>query len=378
MDALILGAYALIVWLIFFKFKLLPWNTTSQVIVVTIPVVGMFTLIMLLNRFAPSSADVRVIKYTIPIVPQVRGRVIDVPIEQNRPVKRGDVLFRIDPTPYMLQVKTLEAQLANAVGANGALREQLKAASAKTDSVRTNLDLARLRVRQYREMVSAGAGSQFELEAAENEVRSLEGEPAAARAGAGQITEQLGAVVGGDQAQVAQIKSQLESARWDLSQTTMLAPADGIVVNLQLRPGGFVTAFPALAPLSLVENEYQIYALYAQNELSAVAPGDEAELVLPTHPGKVIKCTVDSIIWAQGQGQAQVTGTIPLTGFAPAAPGRFPVRLNLADPDKGEFLAAGAVGEGAIYTTRMAPIHILRKVLLRVSTKLNYLILKLH
>ena len=47
--------YAFIVWLIFFKFKLLPWNTTSQVIVVTIPVVGMFTLIMLLNRFAPSS-----------------------------------------------------------------------------------------------------------------------------------------------------------------------------------------------------------------------------------------------------------------------------------------------------------------------------------
>jgi multidrug resistance efflux pump len=378
MDLLILGVYALIVWLIFFKFKLLPWNTISQVVVVTIPVVGMFTLIMLLNRFAPSSADVRVIKYTIPIVPQVRGRVIEVPIEPNRPVKRGDVLFRIDPTPYMLQVKTLEAQLANAVGMNSSLREQLKAASAKTDVVRANLDLARLRVRQYREMVSADAGSKFELEAAENEVRSLTSELAASQAAASQITEQLGAVVGGDQAQVAQIKAQLESARWDLSQTTMLSPADGVVVNVQLRPGGYVTAFPLLAPISVVENEYQIYALYTQNELSAVAAGNEAEIVLPTHPGKVIKCSVDSIIWAQGQGSAQVTGTIPQTGFAPIVPGRFPVRLNLADPDKDEFLAAGAIGEGAIYTNRMQAIHILRKVLLRVSTKLNYLILKLH
>jgi multidrug resistance efflux pump len=378
MDALILGAYALIVWLIFFKFKLLPWNTTSQVIVFTIPVVGMFTLIMLLNRFAPSSADVRVIKYTIPIVPQVRGRVIEVPIDQNRPVKRGDVLFRIDPTPYMLQVKTLEAQLANAVGANNSLREQLKGASAQTDATRAKLDLARLRVRQYREMVAAGAGSKFDLEAAERDVLSLESEVTAASAAASQITEQLGAVVGGDQAQVAQIKAQLESARWDLSQTTVLAPADGMVVNVQLRPGGYVTAFPALAPLSVVENVYQIYALYAQNELGAVAPGNEAEIVLPTHPGKVIKATVDSIIWAQGQGQAQVTGTIPQTGFAPAVPGRFPVRLDLADPDKGEFLAAGAVGEAAIYTDRMQPIHIIRKVLLRVSSKLNYLILKLH
>ena len=84
------------------------------------------------------------------------------------------------------------------------------------------------------------------------------------------------------------------------------------------------------------------------------------------------------MIWAQGQGQAQVTGTIPLTGFAPAVPGRFAVRLDLADPDKDEYLAAGAIGEAAIYTDRMQAIHILRKVLLRVSTKLNYLILKLH
>jgi multidrug resistance efflux pump len=377
-DAIILGLYALIVWLIFFKFKLLPWNATSQVIVVTIPVVGMFTLIMLLNRFAPSSADVRVIKYTIPIVPQVRGRVIEVPVEPNRPVKKGDVLFKIDPTPYMLQVKTLEAQLANAVGANASLREQLKAASAKSDSIRAQLDLARLRVSEYREMVAGNAGSKFELESAEGQVLSLTSELASAQAAARQVTEQLGAVVGGDQAQVAQIKAQLESARWDLSQTTMLAPADGTVVNVQLRPGGFVTPFPVLAPLSIVEDEYQIYALYYQNELGAVAPGNAAEIVLPTHPGKIIKATVNYVIWAQGQGQAQVTGTIPLTGFAPAVPGRFAVRLDLADPDKDEYLAAGAVAEAAIYTDRMQAIHILRKVLLRVSTKLNYLILKLH
>ena len=249
----------------------MPWNATSQVIVVTIPVVGMFTLIMLLNRFAPSSADVRVIKYTIPIVPQVRGRVIEVPIETNRPVKKGDVLFKIDPTPYRLQVKTLEAQLANAVGANASLREQLKAASAKSDAVRAQLDLARLRVSQYREMVAGNAGSKFELESAEARC-ALTSELASAQAAARQITEQLGAVVGGDQAQVAQIKAQLESARWDLSQTTMIAPADGTVVNLQLRPGGFVTAFPVLAPLSIVEENYQIYALYYQNELGAVRP----------------------------------------------------------------------------------------------------------
>ena len=73
-----------------------------------------------------------------------------------------------------------------------------------------------------------------------------------------------------------------------------------------------------------------------------------------------------------------MTGTIPQTGFAPAVPGRFPVRLELADPDKGTFIAAGAVGEGAIYTQHLHAIHIIRKVILRLSSKLNYLILKLH
>lgn len=116
MEILLLGIYSFFVWLIFIKFKWLPWNIVSQVTVVIIPIVGLTALILMLNVFAPSSADVRVYKYTIPIVSQVRGRVIEVPVaEGNVLVKKGDVLFRVDPTPYQLDVNTLEAQLASAV-----------------------------------------------------------------------------------------------------------------------------------------------------------------------------------------------------------------------------------------------------------------------
>ena len=100
MEVLLLGIYSFFVWLIFFKFKWLPWNTVSQVTVAIIPIVGIATMILCLNVFAPSSSDVRVFKYTIPIVSQVRGRVVEVPVEEgNRLVKTGEVLFRIDPTP---------------------------------------------------------------------------------------------------------------------------------------------------------------------------------------------------------------------------------------------------------------------------------------
>ena len=62
----------------------------------------------------------------------------------------------------------------------------------------------------------------------------------------------------------------------------------------------------------------------------------------------------------------------------PIPEGRFPVKLRVDDKDKGLFLAAGARGQAAIYTEDLAAIHILRKVLIRVATKVNYLILKLH
>src|SRR5512144_1886266 len=99
MEALLLGIYSFFVWLIFFKFKWLPWNTVSQVIVITLPIVGLTVLVLLLNVVAPSSHDVRVLKYVVNVIPQVRGRVIEVPAEGNKPVKKGDVLFRLDPTP---------------------------------------------------------------------------------------------------------------------------------------------------------------------------------------------------------------------------------------------------------------------------------------
>src|ERR1044072_6209331 len=108
MEILLLGIYSFFVWLIFFKFKLLPWNIISQVIVITLPIIFLTALILFLNVVAPSSHDVRVANYYVQVIPQVTGRVTEVPVEANRPVKKGDVLFRIDPVPFMDAVNQLE------------------------------------------------------------------------------------------------------------------------------------------------------------------------------------------------------------------------------------------------------------------------------
>jgi multidrug resistance efflux pump len=319
-------------------------------------------------------------------------------------MRKGDTLFRIDPTPYQLQVNALEAQLANTQGSSRELDEQLIGATAQVAASRSaidqsasrvvqasaQVDLAAKRVQQNRELVARGAGSRFDLEQAETNLRdaqsALDGARSAeaqsrsaqgqALAAERQIRQRMGAKTNGEWAQVAQVRAQLDNARWELLQTTVLAPANGTPVNVQLRPGSMTAAFPALPVLTFVEDEFTVVALYDQNELYQVKPGDEAEIVLLTRPGEIIKAKVDSIIWAQGQGQSAASTTLP-TG-TPLPPGRFPVKFTVDPKDRDLFLAAGARGNAAIYTEHLAAIHIIRKVILRINTKINYLIVKLH
>src|SRR5205809_6666771 len=111
MEIILLIIYAVCVWFIFFKKKWLPWNITSQVIVVTLPIFALTVIILFMNIVAPSSHDVRAMNYVVPVVPRVTGTVTEVPIEPNRRIKKGDVLFKMDPTPFEATVKAAAATL---------------------------------------------------------------------------------------------------------------------------------------------------------------------------------------------------------------------------------------------------------------------------
>ena len=379
MEVLLLGIYSFFVWLIFIKFKWLPWTTVSQVTVAIIPIVAITILILVLNAVAPSSADVRVFKYTVPIVSQVRGRVIEVPVEEgNRLVKKDDVLFRVDPTPYQLTVNSLMAQLVGAKGGGEQLREQLRSAQGNTAAIRSRIKLTQTRVQQNRELAATGAGNRFDLEQAETDLRDLDAQLSTAMANEAQVRAQLSATVGGDIASVAKIKADLANAEWELEQTTVRSPCDCYVINLALRPGAFVAGMPFNPVMTLVEADGQVVALFNQNELHQVAPGNYAEFTLRTNPGRIVRAKVDSVIWAQGMGQMQQSGTIPMTGVLAAPPNRFAVKFDIEEADRDLLVAAGAAGHAAIYTESAKAIHIVRMVILRVGAYTDYLILKLH
>ena len=238
---------------------------------------------------------------------------------------------------------------------------------------------------QNTELAAAGAGNRFDLEQAQTNVNELTAQIAKARAAEQEVREKLSGRVKGDLAAVASAKAQistaqaqvrvaqaqaettrakLENARWNLEQTTVVAPADGTMVNVMLRPGYFVSGIAFNEVMTFVDAEYQVFAMFSQNELHQVEPGQEAEITLDTYPGRIIKAHVDSIIWAQAQGQIEASGDLPRTTFT-SPPGQFPVKLVVAEQDNALFLAAGARGAAAIYTEHLALIHLIRKVLLQ-------------
>jgi multidrug resistance efflux pump len=311
---ILLILYGLAVWLVFFKFKILPWNTTSMVIVITIPIIGAIALILLINVFQPVSTDVRVLRHVVQVVPRVPGRVIEVPVDGSKLVKQGEVLFRIDPSEYQIEVDRLKAAVAEAEGNARALDEQLASAlakvkvaqsrvgaakgridavDAKAAAVQARLDLSELRVKQNRSLTETGAGNRFDLERHESEVAQYKAEHAAAlaerstslseeasaladlnasQAEAAQVRAKLSAVVNGEQAPVAEMRAQLADAEWRLEQTVMRAPADGYPVNLQLRPGSYVSPVPMAPVMSFVEDSGVVVATYLQNALHRWSP----------------------------------------------------------------------------------------------------------
>jgi multidrug resistance efflux pump len=288
MEALLLGIYAFFVWLIFIKFKWLPWITASQTIVIIITIVALSAMILKLNVVAPSSHDVRVVKYVVQVVPQVRGRVLEVPVEPNRLVKKGELLFRIDPTPYQIaldgskarlaadeaRLNQATAALASASAGDRELQAQLQSARSQVAALLPGIELARLRVQQNRELVATGAGDKFALEQAEANIVELQAQLATAIANEALVMQRLSGRVKGELASVASARAAIATAKavvdgsraavadaqWNLDQTTMYAPADGYAINVQLRAGSIVVPFPVVPAMSFVENEYVVPA----------------------------------------------------------------------------------------------------------------------
>ena len=399
----------------------------------------LFLLIVLFipMQWGAPAGQVVMVQKTVEVVPNVAGEVVEVPVKPLTPLKKGDVLFCIDPEPFQVEVDRLsaalveaeqkakmlpqnlasaeaavsqaEARLIEAKQEAEALRVELEAAAAavtkaKADSRLAEANLVResglaerapgtiseqeLDVRRAQASSAAAAvetaiarekqaklAYQSQLEGVNTTVISAEEALNAAMAARQNAKLALESTINGENTTVAQLRAQLAAAKIDLDDTIVRAPNDGFVIGVTLRPGQRVVSTPLRTWMAFVETEENRLVVGVNHyALRNIEIGQKAEVVLNVHPGKVFSGTVE------GTGPITPEGQVGPSGDIPQAPGElarspFPVTLKL-DDEVAEMneIPGGSIGTAAIYTDSARATHIVRRVMIRMDSWMNYLV----
>jgi RND family efflux transporter MFP subunit len=309
MGVAIINSY-LVLLFVLVHFKIVRFNLFWKLSPFIVLVLVLFGLLVPMGWGAPQGSAL-VVRNAVAIVPSVAGEVTDVPVVANTPLKAGDVLFRIDPTPYEAQVKAIEAQLK----------------------------LSEMRLSQMTTLYARDSGRAFDVQQRQSEVD--------------------------------QLKGQLEGAQWNLDKTIVRAPADGYVTNLALRKGARVANLPLSPVMAFIDTSSTIIGVEI-NQIDAryVEPDQEVEVTFKFAPGQVYTGKVESVLQAVATGQTQTSGTAVMPKAVEAVP--FVVRVKLDDDVFVGKLPAGSTGTAAIYTEHLKPTHVVRRVLLRQVAIINY------
>jgi multidrug resistance efflux pump len=173
---------------------------------------------------------------------------------------------------------------------------------------------------------------------------------------------------------VPAVEAQLADAKFNLDQCKMYAPSDGYVVNWQVQEGTMLVAMRVAPAGTFINTEdVSIVAVYPQNYLMNVQPGNDVELILDPYPGQLFKAKVDTVIPATGEGQFTTSGNIPYAAKVGSI-GLLAVKIKLDPKERPAHLPLGAGGTVAIYTDHGKPVHVISKVTIRMKKWLLYVL----
>lgn len=327
MIALISICYASLYFVIFNKLRWLKKTGLNLGIFAGIGMMLISGILFSTNTFAPMTGDARVIRYIIPIVPNVKGRLAEPPVEHLQHVKKGDILFRIEPRPYQNRVDQ----------ARGLLLQQI-----------AQRDFLRITAQRALKLVETGHGSQSVLDENKTKLRAAE-------------------------AGIETAEANLDHAEWELEETVVRAPSDGFPAAVQLREGSMVTTIAGNSPIAFVSTEgTDIVGSFSQGAIRKIKVGDPVEITFTSRPGDVLSGQVTRIGETTGESQLGASSKITAWSGAPAR-ARWPVMIELDDEDIYAELKQGAGGKMAVYTDAGKPFHAISKVTIRISSLLSYL-----
>jgi multidrug resistance efflux pump len=315
-----------------------------------VALVVLLTYQVIADRLTPYTSQATVDTFLVQIAPEVSGPVVAVGVRDNRPVKKGQMLFRIEAMPFEIALRAAAASLAVAIQgadstaadvlvADASLRKQKADLAASQELGKIVIDLSAKRALAETSAIRARA----DIAKSRADITRAEAELERARIRSGQ---------GGNEndPQVRQARAALEQAKLDLIHSTVVAPANGLITNLRLAPGQYASRGAPVMSF-IADGPRWVTAAMRENQLGNIRPGNRAYVVFDDYPGRVFKARVDSVGWGVAQGGEAPTGTLPSVDEAPGwlrEPQRFPVRVMVDPPeDPDDVLPPGRSGAQA-------------------------------
>jgi multidrug resistance efflux pump len=369
--------YAVLVWLVFFYFRWLKFTIAWGVVSVFVGLHLLIIFMLGLRFVAPYSTNARMIQHTIQLTPRLSEPtlVTAVLVEPNVPVKKGTPLFQFDRRPYEYKVRQLEAQLAKAKQDVLIDEADVAAAAHKVAKLKNELVYEKYQQKLSSDLAKRGAGPQEDAEKWQAQVAAAEAGILEAEADEKRARLRYGSQIDGVNTSVAETQAELDLARFYLDNTLMVAPEDGYIVNLQVRPGMVAgdIRFGAIATFICDADRY-LLANYFQENLKYVKPGQPVEVALDLYPGQIWRGTVEAIWQGSGSGQMLPSGRLPRFHYVPTEvpQGQFAVAIRLDDPDQAKF-PIGTQGRAAIYTNPQSGFVWLRKIGIRAYSWFNWI-----
>ncbi|OCP02722.1 MULTISPECIES: multidrug transporter subunit MdtN [unclassified Ensifer] len=296
---------------------------------------------------------------TVAIAASVPGKVISVDVHNNASVKKGDVLFRLDPEPYRLRLEQARAELraAQSEVAQGERNLDLERANADVADrqiarARNNARLAR----QTQERLEPLLPKRFVTEQQVAEARTAAADAEVSLAQALQSAHGANRVVGTLDTRKAQAdvaRATVALAERDLENTVVRAPFDGKIVGLRMVVGKVVV--PAETLFTLIDTaEWEIVAFFRETELKAIGVGSRADVFVMADPERRISGTVVGVGWGVRSEESATILGIPIVSNSlnwVKVAKRFPVHVRLEGPPE-DLMRVGASAVVTIGPTR--------------------------
>jgi multidrug resistance efflux pump len=362
---IILCIYLVALWAVFSKFKIVRWGWLSGTISLLVGGFIFAAFLALFNYLTPS-ARVTVTGRVVEVTPNVTGQIVAIPVKTNVLVKANDVLFQIHPAPFQYKVSQLQASLAAARQQVEILKSNYEQATANVEGLAVQVAYNKKRLADVQSLAADDANTQFQAQDKQVQYEIVSAKLGAAKAAQQSAKLALDSEIGGVNTMVAQLQALLDNANWELSQTSIRAPADGYVTVAALTVGD--RALQARSAMSfIVESEIALVGMFSQNGFQTIKEGAAVDIVFDNAPGRIYRGRITAIPKGIGQGQIAVSGTLArTTSFGGATV--FPAEISIPDGMSRESLRLGMSGSATAFAENAGVIGLLASILVWVSS----------